>query len=479
MIPTNSKISKLFQHSRNLYPYYVLENARNKIIRTYKYEHGKIKELEKNLQELYYPTGEADAAIQQLHQQIAKARGEFIQQNINTIAADPTLRAGMKRTGTAARKSRMAISTFNTRYNQIQTMITTASQTGGLDPTIIDMGEQLLKDMAQAQQQFYAEDSAFSIGNFYLTQKSGNLFQRIDALYNALFTSSGLSNLLGEAFEREAIIMDQVLQKGIESLTPEATEQIVKDAFSTKDLYGAGVTSRDNLKVSDIFVIQKLNKLGKEGNYTTSYKISSTEGSVDITGVLADKMGKVDFIFNEYENTQRKFYASLKSWGSADRDFGHTSLLGGITRGSSLDSALAYGLVIGYYNPQDKFAPAVTGGAATFHQFAKACLFVDILIGISQTMGHLADTIVINDRPNKRIRVFSTIDLIISVSEDLSLLDRFVVPKDDGSYEEVIQSISLFKSANEKIGASLYLNTLIAQMSSIKLKLSAGILDAT
>lgn len=400
------------------------------------------------------------------------------------MVVDPQLRAEAgttKRMGTKSHSKKMEILTYNTRYQQIQDILKMIVSTGGLknQNNLIQQAEQLLKDMSQELLNLASgsEEANLRMTKIYFFQERGNLFQQIDEVYNLLFQQNNISNIIGESFEREARALDYIFnavkEKNIDVMLKNVEEQF------NKKTTGSEWVKRDNITVSDIFVQRKQTETVMEKGEEKEqvhYTIQSSSGNVDISGYLQDRQGKVDYIFNE-NDPKRSLYASLKTWGAdiSERDFGKTSLMSGLLRGSSVDAALSYGLVLGWYNPQGRLRPAT--GLAAFHQYAKACLFIDLVSGISQQIGSFADTLVINDRSQRRIRVISVPNLIQKVLGNLESLDLYITEEKSGkSLESAVDSISIYSENQKTIQSNGYLNSLITQMGQIKLKLSGGIL---
>lgn len=402
------------------------------------------------------------------------------------MSIDPQIRAEAgvtKKIGSKTHTTKMKILTYTTRYHQIKEIINQIIDTGGLGSAdtivLVQQSQQLLKEMVTELLSLAngSENANLRQTKVYYFQEKGNLFQRMDEIYDLLFQQDDVSRVIGESFEREARALDYIFNATKNKNTNILIEDVEKQ-FNKKTT-GSNQVKRDNIFISNIVIPKRWTETviekGEEKE-RVHYTIQSSSGNVDIAGFLQDKQGKVDYIFNEYD-PQRSLHASLKTWGAdmSERNFGKTSLMAGLLRGSSIDAALSYGLVLGWYNPQGRLKPAT--GLAAFHQYAKACLFVDLVSGISQQIGSFADTLVINDRSQRRIRVVSVPNLIQKVLENLESLDLYITEEKSGkSLESAVDSISIYSADQKTIQSNGYLNSLITQMGQIKLKLSGGIL---
>lgn len=99
------------------------------------------------------------------------------------------------------------------------------------------------------------------------------------------------------------------------------------------------------------------------------------------------------------------FKISAKNWRTIDssRDFGSTSMLAALLRTTQeIDTVFSYAIQANYKEPILSRA----------RNFGKVCAVVDIVMGYSQDNAY-ADTIVINDRAKRQIKVYS-IDRILN-----------------------------------------------------------------
>lgn len=137
---------------------------------------------------------------------------------------------------------------------------------------------------------------------------------------------------------------------------------------------------------------------------------------------FSDRQGKMDVEFT-LPGTGKTYRISAKNWATvketekSPRDFGSTRLGAAILRS------------LGPQGLYDNFSPAIVyakQGSAEFnqlqhsHQIAKYSLLLDILMGYSQTNNY-ADTVVINDRQAKEMKVFSIRHILEKVSQSSSL----------------------------------------------------------
>jgi hypothetical protein len=112
------------------------------------------------------------------------------------------------------------------------------------------------------------------------------------------------------------------------------------------------------------------------------------------------------------------FRASLKNWDQlSGRDFGETSV------GSALIRTIgAEGIINDIFIPILSKEEDIKQYRDNAHQIAQISLLVDILMGYSQENNY-ADTIIINERSKKTIKVISIQDVLDNLKEKLNLKD--------------------------------------------------------
>lgn len=157
------------------------------------------------------------------------------------------------------------------------------------------------------------------------------------------------------------------------------------------------------------------------GNVVVTYEEEGTAKDP-----FSDRQGKMDveFTLPGLPGTGKTYRISAKNWATvketekSPRDFGSTRVGAAILRS------------LGPQGLYDHFSPAIVcaePGSAEFnqlqysHKIAKYSLLLDILMGYSQTNNY-ADTVVINDRQVKEMKVFSIRHILEAVeSETLKL----------------------------------------------------------
>jgi uncharacterized protein YjbI with pentapeptide repeats len=141
----------------------------------------------------------------------------------------------------------------------------------------------------------------------------------------------------------------------------------------------------------------------------------------------------------------RDFRVSAKNWQTlSGSDFGETDLGGAILRNATLYDALTYGLQLGWF----EHAESDKTYEEQLHHFARLNLLLDIVMGYSQENGY-TNTIIINDRENSEIKVYSIRKILDKVKKQIIDLSKC------SSYnEEKVKSI-----LKEALGWTEHLNT--------------------
>ena len=509
------RIFSLYKYSWELDPYEVLKLARHQLLSNYdsKTKQQSLQELELFLNECYYPKHNNPIG-QQIANTMANAREQFIKQELEkqnrnienylskqTIkdilsSIDKTKYVGEKRKEQGTR-TKMQINTFLIRKQQIQAVLNRIIGDEVLskdNEKLIEESKDLLRDMKFAMREMFpGVEHNESLWNKMIMAKDNeslkNLLNNIDTVYNSLMAGANLQEIIGRAFELEQIAMQEIYNAGIKNLAQKNIQDIFRYLYDIPkaSLYGSKNVSRNNTSLNGILSIDTVfpseadfQKYISDNLYffneqtkipNEKYEVKIGDEIINISTHLAEKQGKVDFI---YQTNADAIYASLKRWNGSfqDHTFGSTDLFGAILRSYDIDAPFSYGLVIGYYGKLKRLGGEYQNNTNNLHLFAKACLLIDTLIGLSQKKGNMADALVINT--GQKILIFSMNDIIKKVQDDIFLLDKFTVKGltkfDNSQIEE-----KLMFSQSQVNRTSL--SALHAQMTKLKLGISAQILQ--
>ena len=275
---------------------------------------------------------------------------------------------------------------------------------------------------------------------YYINDQNKDLINRIDNLYKELTYFSSLPiplYALGEIFEKAL----SAFAIYIKNYSAENIDKIVEEVFNQKTT-GSEIAYRGEFK--DISIA---------GKNQSKLKIGST---------FAGKQGKADIKLElDLPNIgNSSFQVSAKNWGILNgKDFGNINLWDALARSSQ-----HYGQVMGYgvQMIRGKYKKI------TLHQWARMCILLDSLMGYSQKNNY-ADTIIINDRGNKKIRVYSISNIINNYYNQKS--KQFIIGYNDNNMPEILSS-----GIPPKTHLGPQLAKLQSNMREVNLKVSAGIL---
>lgn len=276
-------------------------------------------------------------------------------------------------------------------------------------------------------------------------------FDRYYQILKNLSSNKQLADVYGEAWEKTLAVYNNCINKK----TNQTITHIIQDTFSKKTL--GGISASRGYLESNIFdeqiVGNKQKQIKKNFNSTDSAEIVTIRS-------FDEKSGKVDVIFKLPE-IQSDFKISAKSWSSSfqQHTFNETSLFNALIRTANLDYTLAYGLVVGYYNPP----PGKLYEWVEAHEFAKTCILLDTVMGYSQK-NNWVDTIVVENRNNKEKPV-SVYSLQQILSQPLTEWEQYI------NYDPKMLNLRYVKRSE------WWLKKIQTQMHSIKVSVSQGILN--
>lgn len=267
----------------------------------------------------------------------------------------------------------------------------------------------------------------------------------------------------GQVFEQAL----NVAQQGVNFLENAATKELLEEF--TKSTAGSQREARGRLNITtsvqqllDVQEKEIINKAGEKQGY--KYAITGLNGSkFSINSTFENKSGKMDILFTlpNINGQSKVFRISAKNWAviNNSRDFGETDMLSAILRTTSeLDPAFKYAVQTNW----DKMPEPYLSKAK---QFGRICILVDVLVGYSQSTGY-ADTVVVNDRSDKKIKVYSMVKLLNKVQKNITdesyIIERTQYKNNvDFTYPLEMQLIQILKDLKEyklAVGANLLLD---------------------
>ena len=261
--------------------------------------------------------------------------------------------------------------------------------------------------------------------------------QALKEILEILKSVSIPNKFYGDIFEWSiAAISGKTKEDIIKEVAKGAFEDILKKAKG--ETSGAEKTKRKELsikknisKLTDLYEKSGSN-LKKQKN--TTFEVGEFKFNLDIDiDPYQNRQGKMDVNFQlklDDNTTPTPFRISAKSWTDFGSDFGETSVGAALMRTSGFDWTQAYtlGLTMGNYltynsgslYDYDIFsANLLQPYYNQIHNFAKVSLLLDILMGYSQ-INLYADTIVINQRSQKKVYVASIAQILNEIKTQIN-----------------------------------------------------------
>ena len=455
-----------------LSPLSILAQAREKIKRGSILKDTDFTNLESYLNSIFYPQGTQsnvpigrlqNAVISTLEPQFKDAfNGYDFGSNIGNATKTDPFKIGVGLYEREGHSSYIQSNTLRTRINQIKEKLDTI-KTEPEAESIRRTMESLITQMDE-----FLEKAGAPINgtNIKISIKNNSVFsallQQIDEKWQEItfYDSLPFPNWkAGQVFEQAL----NVAQLGIDELEKEAEEELLSE-FQKKTA-GSDSADRGSLslstKISGIEIKEILSKKGSKKSYEI---IGKNNSKFSVEGIFDKKQGKMDVLYTMPDgvaNTGRPtFRISAKNWHTIDssRDFGSTSMLAALLRTTQeIDTAFSYAIQANYKEPILSKA----------RNFGKICAVVDIVMGYSQEASQekgYADTIVINDRAKRQIKVYS-IDRILNKIQNNLNYDDYLIQK-----TEYHSSLNYSKHLNEQI------HIIFGELQDYKLAISANIL---
>ena len=190
------------------------------------------------------------------------------------------------------------------------------------------------------------------------------------------------------------------------------------------------------------------------GGVSFNFSISKTKDP------FRNRRGKMDILFEmPIEGQIKQFRISAKNWGTiiggdSPRNFGKTGVGAALVRS------------IGEIDMINSFIEPILWERKTkrwynAHALARHSLLVDILMGYSQTNNY-ADTIVINDRSKKEIKVIAISDIIKAIKADMKI---YIQDYDENKIGQIVSFKNYSKNEQPKY------NTIYRELLDLKMAL--------
>lgn len=444
-------INDLFQIGSELDPSVLLKEANSTILLKQENK-SKLEELEKFLTSLFYGEGRKNKYFQKiLNENITKYldnKMENIDKNIQyslssnkvgIISTDVSGKIELTDYVSYSHKKYIEQKTIQARLGQVESKLEDLKK-----KKVEGLNEKELEDLKNGYKNLLDQLEKLEKENkeqekIYINDQNKELIDNIDGLYEKLTYHSSLpisENALGGLFERALQAAAQYVNKN----SKQTIEKLVGEAFG-KETLGENIVNRGKLK--DINIIGK------------------NQSELKIQTVFSDKQGKMDIQLDLPDISS--FNISAKNWNVfKNKDFGNVFLFDALIR-SSQD----YGQTMGY-------GLQMVGGMPwklALHQWARLCILLDSLAGYSQKNNY-ADTIVINDRGSKRIRVYSISNIINNYYKKGS--NQYIIGYNDDRIPEILS-----KGIEKGRPLGPQLANLQGKMREVNLKVSAGILNLT
>lgn len=324
---------------------------------------------------------------------------------------------------------------------------------------LVDTAQSLLN--SSENMGIYGSKNPVQVVNF--NENTKDLINRLDELWQQLtFYKSMPLN-----FQDTGYIFERALKTvGTGKSFEEMAEDKLYEIFSSTTK-GMELASRKSDGISAIFEIKPVEKKykSKTGKKRVSQVITGENGSIlELQGEFDEKQGKMD-VEMTLPGDDNTFRVSAKNWKSFKTNgFGETSLAAALLRSAGVDEMLAYGLGLGYIQSSNSLSDQL-------HNYAKMAAIADIVVGLSQQEAYV-DTLVINNRSEGHVHVYSVKELLKKVYDQL---DNFKL----GGYDsETIQNdLAKMFDWSGHLTSQDYMNRIYSKLAEIQIGVGAGILD--
>lgn len=471
----------------------VISNAKKRLRNDAPY--GSYEALQKYLQGIFYPNKVKNATQQQkdINAKIRKAISEYLSDTLKKTVNDYSFDQNkvnterniipMDKYESFSHSQYIEVQTLENRIQKIKIALENLSENDFVKSkgnyqeikkeleTLQEQCEQLIKNGPKGSRKVKGVEIKTIVikGNDSLIEQ----LRKIDTSYQSLVYMYDMpipNWLLGEVFEKSLDLAFQSIDYD------NFAEKLVLDALKSQKTLGSIVDKRGSLKLGMTgYKIVSQPQPGQTKNFTYEVKSPTSNKTFKIAGVFNPKQQKMDVELNfgndsniDKKLRNRDFRVSAKNWQTlSGSDFGETDLGGAILRNATLYDALTYGLQLGWfeYTESDKTYEE------QLHHFARLNLLLDIVMGYSQERGY-TNTIIINDRENSEIKVYSIKKILDNVKDQIIDLSKC-----SNYNEEKVKSI--LKEAldwTEHLSTQEYEALLLNALRSMKFNINTNIL---
>lgn len=471
----------------------VISNAKKRLKNDAPYD--SYKALQKYLQGIFYPNKVKNATQQQkdINAKIRKAMSEYLSDVLKKTVNDYTFDQNKVNTEANVIPMDKYESFSHSQYIEVQTLdnriqkIKNALENLNENDFVKSKGnyqeiEEELKTLKQQCEDLKKNGprgshkvKGIEIETIVIKENDSLIEQlrKIDTSYQSLVYMYDMpipNWLLGEVFEKSLNLAFQSIDYD------NFAEKLVLDALKSQKTLGSIAGERGSLKLGMTgYEIVPQSQPGKTKNFTYEVKSPTSNKTFKIAGVFNPKQQKMDVELNfgndsniDKKLRNRDFRVSAKNWQTlSGSDFGETDLGGAILRNATIYDALTYGLQLGWfeYTENDKTYEE------QLHHFARLNLLLDIVMGYSQERGY-TNTIIINDRANSEIKVYSIRKILDNVKKQIIDLSKC-----SNYNEEKVKSI--LKEAldwTEHLNTQEYEALLLNALRSMKFNINTNIL---
>lgn len=285
---------------------------------------------------------------------------------------------------------------------------------------------------------------------------TSDLIKEFDELYNIIMKNITFplrtQEEMGKAFEK---FISLAAVSSLDSIVDEEASKLVDKINVGSELVGRGQ-------------LQETVSIGEDE--TISVQEYFKDEWTEIKAAFDKRQGKTDVNITLIPNSEYPFKISAKNWANQfGRDFGDTFLQYAILRTENLEGLLQYGIGLGITRRDDE------SNLKRYHDYAKACAFVDTVMGYSQEVGY-ADTVVVLDRSETKnpIKVYSINSLIenMKVNRDNKLQAVVSGYNDESIYSALADSLRGVALEDQP-----YLSKILAALADVKIRVMSSALN--
>lgn len=413
-------------------------------------------ELERYLQERFYPTKETSekittmhnnlkSAIEKLYEQEYEKRlkdFEFGQETVH-FDSDELIKIIREEHEAWEHKNKISLDVMQQRLNKVKAVQKELDNNPGehklnaykneMQRLIEIYNKMIARLLATGEDDLHFGSSSKKTGHTITNQSYYDLVNEADSLFKIVSTESGTfssqdyGNVLEwclKAYSSDAEYKAEKLEK---HLMDEFSKDFIKSFTTTEGTQSADTSISMKLDSLNIVEDEKYEKnfIKTKENDDVFLTIKDPRGGQEFSlkwtksfsPDTKGRQGKMDVSFKLKTSKNKKvpFRISAKNWATLDRDFGSTSLIFGLLRSGGQFLSTHYSFLMQDENKDN----VVTNLLNRAHETAKFACMLDILQGYSQKNTY-ADTLVINNRKNKKIMVYSIFNIVESIYNNLS-----------------------------------------------------------